>query len=769
MGHAPLRARSVRGRVPLPPETLPRPQLARPPDPPSPAAPHPPSPRYKATNGDLRVPTRFCVPEEDGTGFPEKCRGLKLGQRVASIRATGRYVADEGRRQKLDALGFEWRLRRPSSASSAANEPLEPFEVLMEALESYKELHDGSVSMSANFVVPRVDPWPPACRGLPLGSRLQTIKESDVPYFDAATVGEETIAKRVAELARLGVMRRPAEPEAPAAAPKAAGAKSSTTRRFEIVYEALSAYKAEKGHVNVPQTFVVPPEAPWPEDAWEMKLGSRVNAIRSHGTFLKRHPERRQRLLDLGLQLNVEAEPERSGSILDAVLLSNGDAWGAVEEVEEEDAGKRVVPLSCDFLDETLVPAADLERCLRDGFAFDEFDGGYDFEDVVDALREYAARYGDFAVPLDFVVPELAEAAEGEGDAESEEAENLDAALAAFLSSSAKDAKGGEDAADADLVGDLDAPSAETLETVEALLLAAGDEPSLADLEALEAEERFGGLADVAPWPERCRGLGLGAVVEALRVGDVAAWDDPARRAALDDLGFHWGDRDVYVEGLQWDAFLACLFSHSKIKGTVNVDWDFVVPDEDPWPFPLRASPLGRWVNEVRDQQRTFDAHFGERKRFLDLMGFQWLPPVFEAGEPEYDDRLPPCLRLTLEELNPSTKRRRKAAAPKAKKQPLAMPVEGEVTDYTKYTVKLLKDFLRDRGLPVSGRRKADYVERLDADDARKAELKAAALAADKAAGGAPDADDDDDLDDDDDDDDDDVDLPSTSEAPDLL
>ena len=71
---------------------------------------------YKATNGDLRVPTRFCVPEE--SAYPEKCWGLKLGQRVASIRATGRYVGDETRRRKLDDLGFEWRLRRQIGRAS---------------------------------------------------------------------------------------------------------------------------------------------------------------------------------------------------------------------------------------------------------------------------------------------------------------------------------------------------------------------------------------------------------------------------------------------------------------------------------------------------------------------------------------------------------------------------------------------------------------------------------------------------------------------------
>ena len=100
---------------------------------------------------------------------------------------------------------------------------------------------------------------------------------------------------------------------------------------------------------QVQQTFVVPDEDPWPEASRSMKLGSRVNAIRSHGTFLRRHPERRQRLVDLGLSLN-EPEPAQNsggaGSILDAVLKDTGkgavDAWGLdfsgeTAEAEEEE------------------------------------------------------------------------------------------------------------------------------------------------------------------------------------------------------------------------------------------------------------------------------------------------------------------------------------------------------------------------------------------------------------------------------------------------
>lgn len=37
---------------------------------------------------------------------------MKLGLRVAGIRSTGRYIAnDQARRKELDDIGFVWRLR----------------------------------------------------------------------------------------------------------------------------------------------------------------------------------------------------------------------------------------------------------------------------------------------------------------------------------------------------------------------------------------------------------------------------------------------------------------------------------------------------------------------------------------------------------------------------------------------------------------------------------------------------------------------------------
>merc|ERR1711871_1042305 len=64
-------------------------------------------------------------------------------------------------------------------------------------------------------------------------------------------------------------------------------------KRFEMVYQALLTYKDLKGDLLVPQAFVVPSEEPWPEFTWGLKLGARVNAIRSQGTLVANSPERR--------------------------------------------------------------------------------------------------------------------------------------------------------------------------------------------------------------------------------------------------------------------------------------------------------------------------------------------------------------------------------------------------------------------------------------------------------------------------------------------
>ena len=71
-------------------------------------------------------------------------------------------------------------------------------------------------------------------------------------------------------------------------------------RRGEEVRAALRAYREIHGDLEVTRAFVVPSEAPWPEEAWGMQLGWRVNHICHKDIYVKYHPERRAELDAMG-------------------------------------------------------------------------------------------------------------------------------------------------------------------------------------------------------------------------------------------------------------------------------------------------------------------------------------------------------------------------------------------------------------------------------------------------------------------------------------
>jgi hypothetical protein len=64
-------------------------------------------------------------------------------------------------------------------------------------------------------------------------------------------------------------------------------------KRFDVIYIALQEYKSHFGNLMVPQSYVVPSDPRFTKSSWGLKLGARVNAIRSQGTFVANSPERR--------------------------------------------------------------------------------------------------------------------------------------------------------------------------------------------------------------------------------------------------------------------------------------------------------------------------------------------------------------------------------------------------------------------------------------------------------------------------------------------
>ncbi len=92
------------------------------------------------------------------------------------------------------------------------------------------------------------------------------------------------------------------------------GKVAANDAKFNNVYNALVRYKDLNGDLLVPQPFVVPEgSADWPEETWGLRLGARVNAIRSQGTFVKTNPARKDLLNELGFEWELPSRGKKRG------------------------------------------------------------------------------------------------------------------------------------------------------------------------------------------------------------------------------------------------------------------------------------------------------------------------------------------------------------------------------------------------------------------------------------------------------------------------
>jgi hypothetical protein len=73
-----------------------------------------------------------------------------------------------------------------------------------------------------------------------------------------------------------------------------------------------------------------------------------------------------------------------------------------------------------------------------------------------------------------------------------------------------------------------------------------------------------------------------------------------------------FGEDDDFLL-FQYDEVLCGLYVYNMIVGDMFVENDFVVPDEPPWPMPLRGMPIGFLVNVVRMQRDVLFRHYPER------------------------------------------------------------------------------------------------------------------------------------------------------------
>ena len=161
------------------------------------------------------------------------------------------------------------------------------FDQIYDALITYrKEVQpEGSLIVPSNFIVPNYDPWPEATRGMPLGKKIPSVRTK--AYLKANPGATDKLKKIGFEFN---------------------GKVAANDARFNNVYDALVRYKELNGDLLVPQPFIIPEKSSeWPEETWGLRLGARVNAIRSQGTFVKSNPARKQQLNDLGFEWELPA------------------------------------------------------------------------------------------------------------------------------------------------------------------------------------------------------------------------------------------------------------------------------------------------------------------------------------------------------------------------------------------------------------------------------------------------------------------------------
>eukprot|EP00636_Phaeomonas_parva_P006081 CAMPEP_0118857158 /NCGR_PEP_ID=MMETSP1163-20130328/4374_1 /TAXON_ID=124430 /ORGANISM="Phaeomonas parva, Strain CCMP2877" /LENGTH=833 /DNA_ID=CAMNT_0006790419 /DNA_START=134 /DNA_END=2635 /DNA_ORIENTATION=+ len=565
---------------------------------------------YKEVTGGTKVSARFVCPAE--APWPRQVWGFRLGARITNIRNTGYHIKDhEDRVRQLDELGFEWRRTEIDESK------VEPFETVLEALQFYKKIL-GDLSVQHAFVVPSVSPWPAHLQGLPLGQRVNAIRTRDL-YVN-------NNPERIQQLNELGFIWSHRE--------------QNVEERFQLALEALKRYQAIHGDLDVPQTFRVPREEAWPEALWGMQLGNRVNSIRSHGTFVRNRPDRKAQLTALGFDWNAQ----KNEKVSKGRVLSPETRGEATEEAApaRKQPNPTDLPSSRDLLDSLSSadddfddePEEQLELWqvadpLQDGkpidgyeWIYDEFGGGWQWMDVLDAMKTYVEITGESDVhnmKMDFLCGGLEALGEVDPEAPFPDAyiprlrEMEHAAMQARIAE--------EEQMEMELDEDGEPPA-------EALMqLETGMSP---EQEARQRQDSF----EQDPRLARFRGLPLGIIVTRMRIGEILVKENKERMSQMKAFGikFEFIDDEAYL-GLPYTLLASGLLAFRKIRGHCFVPHDYVIPEAQPWPYPVRRMKLGLLVNQMRIKRDCVRKFHPGKWETLREFEFCWIPGRVEAGE----------------------------------------------------------------------------------------------------------------------------------------
>ncbi|KAH9153592.1 hypothetical protein LEN26_003520 [Aphanomyces euteiches] len=294
---------------------------------------------FKSIHGNLHVPKYYKVKTEDAQ-WPEKLWGKNLGFAVVRLRQQ-QETMDPSKRETLDSMGFIW------DAFQAH------WEKNLLALETYKTIYGHllvKTSGTTSFVVPERDPaWPRDTWNMRLGYLVSTCrkKKESLPrnIHDALTAmgfvwkvkdkgtgpgrppristAKQHEILEIVEVqhklqghTRFTTLPNPFKVPASSEWPQHLHGCIVETSKFRRAYrmgllvswsllmKALQIFKNIYGHLEVPRLFEVSIDDPeWPVHLWAMKLGSRIQTIRSG--CVKLSEDQREGLDALGFVWNA--------------------------------------------------------------------------------------------------------------------------------------------------------------------------------------------------------------------------------------------------------------------------------------------------------------------------------------------------------------------------------------------------------------------------------------------------------------------------------
>jgi hypothetical protein len=146
-------------------------------------------------------------------------------------------------------------------------------------------------------------------------------------------------------------------------------------------------------------------------------------------------------------------------------------------------------------------------------------------------------------------------------------------------------------------------------------------------------------------WPEHLEGMRLGNIVRRIREGSLEVKHLPERKAQLDAIDFDWGDPRRFLD-VPFEKAVCAMQAYYIVRGDMFVPFDFIMPDEDPWPSALAGYELGKAVKRIRQLQNFFEVFHEEKLYVLRMIDFVWFPTLALPIDPNEGEMTPDRLLL---------------------------------------------------------------------------------------------------------------------------